>query len=225
MCSVNNDTIPQGRAMSKKYIAVGLLAGLTAGTGAGFILQQTGSAGASSSALAQPTDDDDSGTTVTTDSGTTDTGTNTERPDPSARLSEVLAPLVADNTLTQAQADAVVKALVAARPIGGGHGPGRHHGPRGLALETVASVLGITVGDLRTQLQNGATLAEVAGDKTQAVIDALVAEATAHIEQGVTYGRITRAEADARLADLVDRITERVNSPRPARPLEVDSRS
>jgi polyhydroxyalkanoate synthesis regulator phasin len=131
----------------------------------------------------------------------------------------VLAPLVADGTLTQAQADAVVDAVVAAGPIG--RGPGHHaqghHGRRGLHLDVVASTLGITVEELRTQLAGGATIADVAGAQTQAVIDALVAEATERIEQGVSDSRLTREEADEKLADLPERIAERVDSPLPSR--------
>ena len=202
--------------MSKKYIAVGLLAGLTAGGGAGLILSQTGSAGASSyPAIVVQQDDTD--TTDTTDS----TGT---APEPGSRLQEVLAPLVAAGTITQAQADSVVDALVAARPEGGRPGGpggrGGRHGNRGARLETVAGVLGTTVEELRTELQSGQSIADVAGDQTQAVIDALVAEATERIEQGVTDGRLTQAEADEKLAELTDKITNMVNKVRPARPAD-----
>ena len=202
--------------MSKKYITVGLLAGLTAGTGAGLILSQTGSAGAASSAVVVQQDDD---TTDTTETEATET--DEVRPRRAERLQEVLAPLVEAGTITQAQADAVVAALEEAGPIGrgpggpGGHGHGRHH--RGAKLETVATTLGITVEELRTQLRSGMSIAEVAGDQTQAVIDALVAEATERIEQGVTDGRLTREEADEKLAGLTEKITEMVNTVRPAR--------
>jgi hypothetical protein len=81
-------------------------------------------------------------------------------------------------------------------------------------------VLGITVDELRTELQSGKSIADVAGDQTQAVIDALVAEATTRIEQGVTDGRLTREEADEKLAELSDRITEMVNNVRPAPPAD-----
>ena len=202
--------------MSKKYITVGLLAGLTAGTGAGLILQQTGSAGASSAVVAaQPVDDE---TTTTTSTEPDRRPTMRRTPTRSAwtaaaRLAEVLAPLVADGTLTQAQADAVVAALEAAGPIGG-HGHGRHGG-RGAHLETVAEVLGITVDELRTQLRAAARSPTIAGDQTQAVIDALVVEATARIEQGVTDGRLTREEADEKLAELSPRRSPSGSTRRP----------
>jgi polyhydroxyalkanoate synthesis regulator phasin len=197
----------------KKYVATGLLAGLTAGIGAGFVVSQTGAAGASAPSVieAAALQDDDTGTT------TDDTSTTAGPRRPGDRIREVLAPLVEDGTLTEAQLDAVVDALVAARPEHGpgrGHGPGHHRGPRGAHLDTVAEVLGISVEDLRTRLEAGETIAEIAGERTQAVIDALVAEATDRINQGVADGRITQEEADEKLADLTQRITDHVNNGR-----------
>jgi hypothetical protein len=56
-------------------------------------------------------------------------GTKTEqKPDPTTARKSPLSSLVSDGTLTQAQADAILKAL----PMGGGHGhggPGGHGGP------------------------------------------------------------------------------------------------
>lgn len=218
--------------MSKKYVTLGLLAGLTAGGGAGLILSQTGAAGASDTAAAAVQQDDDSDDTTvdTTDDTTLDTSSDTSTDtssdttdefaaEPGSHIQEVLAPLVAAGTITQAQADAVVDALVAARPQGGPghHGHHGHHGLRGAKLETVAEALGITVEELRTELQAGQSIADVAGDQTQAVIDALVAEATARIEQGVADGRLTREEADAKLAEVTEKITELVNTVPPVR--------
>ena len=64
------------------------------------------------------------------------------------------------------------------------HGPGdRHGGPRG--LDAAATYLGITPDALRTQLQSGKTLAQIAdatsGKSAQGLIDALVADARTHI--------------------------------------------
>jgi hypothetical protein len=47
--------------------------------------------------------------------------------------------------------------------------------------------------------------------------DALVAEATAHLDEAVENGRLTEAEAAERAADLTERITARVNGEHPAR--------
>jgi uncharacterized protein YidB (DUF937 family) len=95
-------------------------------------------------------------------------------------------------------------------------GPGRH-GPH---LETAAGVLNLSVEDLRTRLRDGKTLAEVANDQgvaVQTLIDALVAEASDHIDQKVADGELTAEEAAERKATLPERIEELVNNEFPAR--------
>jgi hypothetical protein len=49
----------------------------------------------------------------------------------------------------------------------------------------------------------------------QTVIDALVAEASARLDEKVADGDLTQAEADERKADLEERITNLVNAERP----------
>lgn len=210
--------------MKKKIVASGLAVGLVAGAGAGLILQSSGFAGASNTSSSANV------ATVSTDpSGSTDTGT--DRPDPSTRITEILQPLVDDGTLTADQLSAVVDALAAAGPIGGGHGgpggpggrggPGGDHGGRGgLGLDAAATALGITADELRTELEGGSTLADVAAAKgvdVQTLIDALVAEAKAHVDDEVASGEITQAEADTKLADATTRITDAVNNGFPQR--------
>ena len=196
------------------------LAGGAAALGAGAILIGP------ISALAQSDDDPPASTTpATTDDSTPTTPDAPDAPDVASRLAEVLQPLVDDGTLTQAQMDAVTQALQDARPVWGGHGPGGRHGGPGrfgakVSLETAATTIGISEDDLRTALQDGQTLAEVAtanGVEPQAVIDALVAEATTRLDQAVTDGRIEQADADARKAELTERITTAVNEGFPAR--------
>ncbi len=68
----------------------------------------------------------------------------------------------------------------------GGHGgPGQGHGHgRGAGLETAADVLGLEVDALRTQLREGASLAEIAeaqGIDVDTLIDALVEDARERI--------------------------------------------
>ncbi|MEQ1700869.1 MAG: hypothetical protein ABMA25_12215 [Ilumatobacteraceae bacterium] len=118
--------------MNKKMVSAGLAAGLLAGTGAGLILQMTGTAGAAGSSTAAVSVDD------TTDSGTP-ADDATAQADRTARLQEVLQPLVDDGSLTQDQLDKVISTLDAAGPMGGDHGgrgpggpggPGGHHGDR-----------------------------------------------------------------------------------------------
>jgi len=45
----------------------------------------------------------------------------------------------------------------------------------------------------------------------QAVVDALVADATARLDEAVANGRLTQEEADEKKAELQERITARVN--------------
>lgn len=133
---------------------------------------------------------------------------------------------VAHGRLTQAEADekkaelpermtTFVNAELPAE--GKGRGPGQPGGPGARAsLGTVASTLGISEDELRTQLRSGQSLAEIAGDKTGAVVDALVAEATARIDQAVTDGKLTAEQAAERKASLTERITAMVERTPPA---------
>jgi hypothetical protein len=124
-----------------------------------------------------------------------------------------LQTLVDDGTLTSSQLEAVVAAVEAARPMGGGHdgqnhGGQNHGGARGEKrqemLTSAAEAIGITADELKTAIEGGQTIAQVAeanGKSVQSVIDALVAQAS---------------------ADLTQRITDMVNGVRPAAPAEAD---
>ncbi len=197
--------------MNKKMVTAGLAAGLLAGTGAGLILQMSGSAGAAGSAITATTDPTDTATETATDSATD----AARAADQSTRLQEVLKALVDDGTLTQAQADSVVETLVAAGPMGGDHG-GRG-GPRsgGPGLSVVATTLGMTEAEVRDAISNGQTLAQLAeakGSSAQALIDAILAEHKAHLDDEVATGEHTQAEADAKLAEATTRVTDFVNN-------------
>lgn len=96
----------------------------------------------------------------------------------------------------------------------GCNGEGRRGG-RGLG--TAADVIGIESDALREALNDGQSIADVAaanGVDAEDVIDALVAEKTERIDGAVESGRLTQDEADERLAELEDRITEKVNQVR-----------
>ncbi len=205
--------------MNKRLAGTGLAIGLVAGAGAGLILELSGNAGAASrTAAAVDATTDTSGTTAADPA-------DPIRPDPSTRLQEVLKPLVDDGTITQDQADKVVAALVAARPADGpmrGGPMGGHRGPGGrigFGLDVVATTLGITTDEVRTALESGQMIADLAvskGKTAQDVIDAIVAEATTKINAEVTAGNITQAQADTRLADLTTMVTGFVNNAIPA---------
>lgn len=185
---------------TNKFAAIGLAAGITVGGATGLVLAVPAISGAQS--------------TDTTTAPATGLQGDTGRPDPGQHMADALAPLVSDGTLTQEQADKVISALEAARPEGG---PGMGRGGKG--LDAAASALGITADELRTELQSGKTIAEVAGEKgvdVQAVVDAMVAQMKTHLDEEVASGEHTQAEADQKLADATTRITEQVNNGMPA---------
>ncbi|MFZ6004353.1 MAG: hypothetical protein ACOYXM_10530 [Actinomycetota bacterium] len=85
-------------------------------------------------------------------------------------------------------------------PVGFG-GPGGHLGHRGAGLAAAAEALGITEDELRTALQDGKSIAQVAeeeGVDVQVVIDALVADATERLEE-------IEAALPERMTELVNR--------------------
>lgn len=132
------------------------------------------------------------------------------------RIQSALSGLVNDGTLTQAQADRVAATLDSSDAL---RGPGGHGG-RGPGLATAATALGLSEADLRTALESGKTLAQVAQDRGVSVdtlVKALVDAEKARIAQQVTDGRIAQAQADERLADLTARVTDRVTGTRPVR--------
>ena len=107
----------------------------------------------------------------------------------------LIAALVADAKATlgaNAPADLeqhITDMVNGVRGPGGPGGPGGfghdHHG--GPQLDAAATYLGVTVDTLRTQLQSGKTLAQIAnatsGKSASGLIDALVADARTHITQ------------------------------------------
>jgi hypothetical protein len=162
---------------------------------------------------------------TSTDSSAAATGSATKAK-PGQWMADALEQLVTAGTLTQAQADAVTTALEAARPEGGpgGGGPGRGRGGPGLTV--AAKALGVSAADLRTALQSGKTIADVASTRNvdlQTVIDAIVASEKEHLAQAVTAGKLTQAEADERAANASERATNMVNGVRPERPADAEA--
>lgn len=136
---------------------------------------------------------------------------------------------VADGRLTKEQGDALKARIEAqAYPMLGGFGPGLGHrggpgpgmhGPGG-HLDVAASYLGITQDELRTQLEAGKTLADVAkanGKSVDGLVSALVADEKTELDAAVKAGRITQAQADAFLANAKERLTDLVNGSFPER--------
>lgn len=167
-----------------KKLVVGGIAALSIATGSAAVaaLSPLTSAGAQST----------TGSTATT---STATGSATTAPARVNPLKSVLDGLVTDGTITQAQADAItakMTALRAANPMPD-HGGGR--GFAGAPLADIATALGTTEADLRTQLEAGKSLRTIAGDKADAVVKLLTDNANARIDKGVTDAKITADNA------------------------------
>jgi hypothetical protein len=128
---------------------------------------------------------------------------------------------VAAGRITEAQGDAMKERLESQEypPLGG---PGfEHHGVRGFHhLAAVATYLGLSETELRTQLADGKTLADVAkaeGKTVDGLVSALVADEKKELEAAVSSGRLTQAQADELLADAEQRFTDLVNGELPER--------
>jgi hypothetical protein len=133
-------------------------------------------------------------------------------------ITSVLAALVTNKTITQAQSDAITAALAAARPQIGQSGMGG--GTPGFDKQAVIlSTLGIDAATLQAGLQAGKSLATIAGTKTQALITALVAAETKAIDAAVTAGKMTTAQATTAKTGLLAHVTAEVNQVGPVGPL------
>jgi len=149
-----------------------------------------------------------------------------------AKLSDALKQALANRvdeavqagTLTEAQGTMLKQRIGAgAFPLFGGHGlrgpgGGGHH--RGFGhLEAAAAYLGVTEAALRTSLESGTTLAQVAKEKGKSVdglVAALVAAETKELDAAVTAGHLTKAQRDQIVSGLKERITALVDGKRPA---------
>ncbi|HEX2293192.1 MAG TPA: hypothetical protein VHH55_07755 [Gaiellaceae bacterium] len=127
---------------------------------------------------------------------------------------------VEDGRLTQAEANRIKERIDANdSPV---LGLGGHRGHRGFhhGLEAAAEYLGMTEAALRSALENGKTLAQIARDRGKSVdglVNAIVADKRARIDQAVQDGDLTRAQANRILAEMRSRVTEMVNGRRPER--------
>jgi hypothetical protein len=141
---------------------------------------------------------------------------------------------VEDGRLTEEQADRLKERLQAEDfPLFRGPGlvPPRglevpmlprlgRHNPRLFAvLDAAADYLDLTEDELRAQLRDGKTLAEIARDEGKSVdglVDALVAEKTKRLDDAVEDGRLTKAERDDLVKGLRERVTALVNGRLPS---------
>ncbi len=219
----DNTSNPAGRPGVNRAVAAGLTLGVIGGTAAGLVFgvpgltsAASGDVAVQSAAIVQQVDETDPADRA--DDAPAETGT---------RLRDTLQSLVDDATITAEQADAVTAHLIQNGPERGERGErrgpgGSRGGPgmfgRGVASEALTDLLGLDAQELRQQLRDGATLAEIAtnqGVEPQAVVDELVGELTERLDNAVENGRLDQADADQKLADAEAKITDMVDNGRP----------
>lgn len=123
-------------------------------------------------------------------------------------IKNALKGLVSDGTLTQTQADKVATTLDQSLPRGG---PGRmrHH-----LLHDAAGILGMTVEQLRTAMGTDKSLADIAATKgisRDTLIDRLAAVIEKRLAEQVKAGHLTQAQADARKAEIKQKLAQAVD--------------
>jgi polyhydroxyalkanoate synthesis regulator phasin len=123
--------------------------------------------------------------------------------DRGAGLTTILGGLVTKGTLTQAQVDAITKAMDDLRAAG----KAAHDAARAAHIKVITDTLGITEADLTARMKAGESLATIAGAKKDALIAALVAFHTKQIDEAVTAGKMTADQATKLKANLKDRVT------------------
>ena len=122
----------------------------------------------------------------------------------------VLKGLVEKGTLTQAQVDAITKAMTEARDAD----RAAHDAMHAERTKVITDTLGIDEATLKSRIQAGESLATIAGAKKDALINALVAYETKKIDEAVASGKLTAAQATEIKADLKNRVTAHVESTR-----------
>jgi AraC-like DNA-binding protein len=135
-------------------------------------------------------------------------------------LSNRVDAAVKDGRITKAEGDALKARINSGEvPLFGGPHRGFGRGPHFHvhSLEAAASYLGLTEAQLRTQLNSGKTLAQVARDRDKSVdglVDALVTAQNKKLDQAVQDGRLTQAQANEIKQGQRERIAEVVNNGR-----------
>ena len=130
-------------------------------------------------------------------------------------LDGVLSGLVGQGTLTQSQVDAIKKAIEDKHAAA-------HAAREAKTTEfqnLIATTIGLDTATITARLSAGESLGAIAGTKRQALIDALIAYHTKRIDQAVTDGKVTSAQATTLKAGLsaavtffVDRVPGRLHA-------------
>jgi hypothetical protein len=133
---------------------------------------------------------------------------------------------VADGRLTKEQGKELKQRIESGDfPLFGAPGLGFGHrdgGPHWFmhGLDAAATYLGLTEAQLRTQLESGKSLAQVAkaqGKSVDGLKDALVKDAKTHLDAAVKAGRLSSAEEQQILSEIQAHVDDLVNG-RPPEP-------
>jgi polyhydroxyalkanoate synthesis regulator phasin len=127
------------------------------------------------------------------------------------RLTSLLSGLVAKGTITQSQADAIVKAQSDMKAAG----KAAMETDRAAVDAVVSATLGITTDAIKARLKAGESLATIAGAKKDTLIAAITAEINRQIDAAVVAGKLTAAQGAERKAKTAENVTKRVNNLRP----------
>jgi len=122
---------------------------------------------------------------------------------------------VAEGRITKAEGDALKQRIASSDfpLVGGLHRGFGHFGFGG--VEAAAGYIGITEAQLRTELEGGKSLAQVAtahGKSVDGLVNTLFADAKSKLDDAVSAGRLTTSQETEMLNGLKDRITNKVNS-------------
>lgn len=138
---------------------------------------------------------------------------------------QLLEEAVAEDVLTQEQADQILERMEGgfgfkSMPFGRGR---RGHkmggwmgGPENSLISVAAEQLGLTVEDLLAELQDGKTIADVAGQHgvgAQTIADGFITIRTEKLDEAVAEGRITQEQADEMLAHMTEEVADHLNEP------------
>jgi hypothetical protein len=100
----------------------------------------------------------------------------------------------------------------------GAMGPGRGRfagGPKKSLLAVTAEQLGMTLQELGDELQNGKSVAAVAGERgvdVQTITEAYIGQHTEQLNEAVEDGRITQERADWMLEQMEERLPDMLNN-------------
>ena len=143
-----------------------------------------------------------------------------------AAIDRVDAALAAGR-ITKTQADALKAAIDSGKlPVGPGVGAGLGMGVHGAVfgghiLDAAATYLGLTETQLRTQLQSGKSLADVAkaqGKSVDGLKTAILNAVQTKLDQAVKDGKLTSDQRDQILAEVKATIDDLINGTLPSRP-------